>query len=255
MEPVKKSEKEVFYGAIRDDLPKSFDSRTQWPKCIHEIRDQQQCGSCWAFAASEVLSDRFCIASQSSTDVIMSPQELVSCDTQDYGCNGGYVDKSWDYIRDTGIVSDGCLPYTSGGGDSGSCPFNSNNSCEDGSPFKRYQVSAHGQLTTIQDAKADIAANGPVEAAFDVYDDFMSYQGGVYRRQSDNLLGGHAVKIVGWGVDADGTEYWIVANSWNTSWGENGFFRIAFGECNFEQSLWAGAPQLKHSLMFLSFDH
>jgi len=83
----------------------------------------------------------------------------------------------------------------------------------------------------------------------------MSYQGGVYKRTSDNLLGGHAVKIVGWGVDTDGTEYWIVANSWNTSWGEDGFFRIAFGECNFEQSLWAGTPSLNNSLMFLSFNH
>jgi len=255
MSPVGKSQKEVFYGAIRDDLPTSFDSRTQWPSCIHAIRDQEQCGSCWAFAASEVLSDRFCIASKSKTDVILSPQELVSCDTQDYGCQGGYVDKSWDYIRDTGIVADSCLPYTSGDGDSGSCPFNSNNKCQDGSPFKRYQVTEHGQRTTIEDAKTDIVANGPLEAAFDVYDDFMSYQGGVYKRTSDNLLGGHAVKIVGWGVDTDGTEYWIVANSWNTSWGEDGFFRIAFGECNFEQSLWAGTPSLNNSLMFLSFNH
>ena len=80
----------------------------------------------------------------------------------------------------------------------------------------------------------------------------MSYRGGVYRRKSSNLLGGHAVKIVGWGKDTDGTEYWIVANSWNTTWGEQGFFRIAFGECGFEDSLWAGQPHLDVMDRFLN---
>jgi cathepsin B len=81
----------------------------------------------------------------------------------------------------------------------------------------------------------------------------MSYNGGIYRRSSDNLLGGHAVKIVGWGKDeSDGTEYWIVANSWGPKWGEEGFFRIAFGECQFESSLWAGKPDVHMSDLFLS---
>lgn len=56
-----------------EDVPTNFDSRTQWPDCIHEIRDQAQCGSCWAFAGSETLSDRFCIASNGSVNVVLSP--------------------------------------------------------------------------------------------------------------------------------------------------------------------------------------
>lgn len=67
--------------------------------------------------------------------------------------------------------------------------------------------------------------NGPVETGFTVYSDFMSYRGGIYEQNSYSALGGHAVKIVGWGVE-DGTDYWIVANSWGPSWGEEGFFRI-----------------------------
>jgi len=90
--------------------------------------------------------------------------------------------------------------------------------------------------------KKTISTEGPIEAGFEVYDDFMSYKSGVYRRNSDNLLGGHAVKIVGWGKEKDGSEHWIVANSWNTKWGEQGFFRIAFGECSFEETLWSGTP-------------
>jgi cathepsin B len=237
--------KPVFYGQVRDDLPTSFDARKQWPDCIHAIRDQQRCGSCWAFAASEVLSDRFCIASSKSVNVVLSPQDLVSCDAEDQGCDGGWVDKSWDYLKDTGIVSDECLPYTSGKGDSGTCPFNGDGpKCTGKGEFKKYKVASHGQLDTIEAAKDSISKEGPIEAAFVVYEDFISYKGGVYRRTSDNVLGGHAVKIIGWDKDEQG-EYWIVANSWGTKWGEEGTFRIGFGECEFENQLWAGQPVYK----------
>ncbi len=236
--------KTIVYGESNADLPESFNYKEKWPQCYHNIRDQQSCGSCWAFAASEVVSDRFCIATNGSVNVIMSPQDLVSCDKNDFGCDGGYVDKSWDYIRDHGIVSDECLPYTAGSGKSGICPFQKDQGkCQKGT-FRKYKVDSHQQYKTIQDAKETIFTEGPIEAAFDVYSDFMSYGGGVYRRTSNNLLGGHAVKIVGWGKDTDGSEYWIVANSWNTGWGEQGFFRIAFGECGFEDSLWAGKPHV-----------
>lgn len=55
------------------EVPDNFDSREKWPKCIHGIRDQQKCGSCWAFGASEALSDRFCIASKKEINVVLSP--------------------------------------------------------------------------------------------------------------------------------------------------------------------------------------
>jgi cathepsin B len=243
--------KNIVYGKINQDLPENFNYKDKWPQCAHPIRDQQSCGSCWAFAASEVLTDRMCIASNGGVNVVMSPQDLVSCDTEDYGCDGGYVDLSWDYIRDIGIVSDACLPYTSGTGVTGTCPFKKSNSCKSGE-FRKYKVDSHQQYVSITEAKETIFNEGPIEAAFNVYDDFMSYRGGVYRRTSNYLLGGHAVKVVGWGVDTDGTEYWVVANSWNTSWGENGFFRIAFGECGFEDSLWAGKPHVDAFDKFLN---
>jgi len=76
-----------------------------------------------------------------------------------------------------------------------------------------------------------------------VYQDFMNYKSGVYKYTSGGLLGGHAVKMVGWGSE-NGVDYWICANSWSTKWGEQGFFRIKTGECNIDQAVYACAPDL-----------
>jgi len=83
--------------------------------------------------------------------------------------------------------------------------------------------------------------NGPVEGAFTVYDDFLTYKSGVYAHTTGSELGGHAIKILGWGTD-NGTPYWIVANSWNEGWGNSGFFNIKRGsdECGIEDGIVAG---------------
>jgi cathepsin B len=234
----------ILYGEPTQALPRSFHYKDKWPQCVHPIRDQQQCGSCWAFAASEVLSDRMCIATEGRVNVVMSPQDMVSCDYGALGCQGGYVDQSWSYIQSYGIVADSCLPYTSGTGNRGYCPFYYGKSCVYGT-YKKYRVSSYQQYYTIASAKEAIYNEGPIEAVFDLYDDGYSYRGGVYRRASNTLIGPHAVKLVGWGVDSYGYEYWIIANSWNTNWGEQGYMKIAFGECGIENTLWAGRPLIE----------
>jgi cathepsin B len=223
-------------------LPASFNASAQWPECIHEIRDQGHCGSCWAHAASEVLSDRFCIASNGSINNVLSVQEMVSCDYLDMGCNGGILTFSWIYLRFFGIATDSCKPYKSGNGDVPSCPL-FKSECEDGSVYRKYKARNFYYLFTVNSIKENLLKNGPVETGFTVYDDFINYKSGVYSRQSSNVLGGHAVKIIGWGVE-NGVEHWIVANSWGYGWGENGFFRIAFGECGIDGSVIAGDPSL-----------
>jgi len=80
-----------------------------------------------------------------------------------------------------------------------------------------------------------------METGFDVYSDFMNYKSGVYKHTTGYLEGGHAVKILGWGTEG-GVNYWICANSWNTSWGEQGYFRIAFGECGIDSAVYACVP-------------
>jgi cathepsin B len=197
--------------------PASYDSRTT--NCVHPIRDQQSCGSCWAFAGSETLSDRFCIASKGAIDVVLSPEDLVACNTMNQGCNGGILALEWKYMENYGIVTDSCFAYSSGKGVVPTCA----SKCEDGSEFMKYKCvkGSTVKATTVEEIKSEIVANGPMETGFTVYEDFMNYESGVYYHVSGDQLGGHAVKIVGYGHDeVTGHDFWICANSWNTTWGE-----------------------------------
>jgi len=224
-------------------VPDAFDSRTQWPNCIHPIRNQAQCGSCWAFAGTEVLSDRFCIASSGKVNVILSPQDLVSCDSSDYGCNGGYLQNEWQYMVSTGVVPDDCFPYVSGSGQVPACPTTCPGQGGAMAPLKKFASKYYSVgASSIQ---TEIMTNGPVEAAFYVYRDFMQYKSGVYHHTSGAFLGGHAIKVIGWGV-SNNTPYWIIANSWGTTWGMNGFFWMLRGknECGIESQVITGTPKL-----------
>jgi len=89
----------------------------------------------------------------------------------------------------------------------------------------------------------EIFTHGSVEAAFTVYSDFMSYKSGVYKHTTGTEEGGHAIRILGWGVE-NGEKYWLVANSWSTGWGLDGLFKILKGvnECGIEAGIVAGLP-------------
>ncbi len=91
----------------------------------------------------------------------------------------------------------------------------------------------------------EIYENGPVEGSFLVYEDFVTYKSGVYQHVTGSYLGGHAIKMIGWGVE-NGVKFWWVVNSWNNEWGENGLFKIRRGsnECGIENSVNAGLPKL-----------
>lgn len=230
-----------YPGSDVTDVPTNFDAREKWGKSVHDIRDQQQCGSCWAFGASEAFSDRFAIASNGKINVVLSPEDLVSCDTNDYGCNGGYMDMAWEYLNDHGIVSDSCFPYQAGSGFAPACA----DKCADGSAFTKFKC-VNGSIRQSQGADqiaSEIFTNGPVEAAFTVYEDFFSYSSGVYHHVSGGVAGGHAIKLLGFGEE-NGTKYWLAANSWGTGWGMQGFFKIQQGDCGIEDQVFSCTPDL-----------
>jgi len=213
-------------------IPISYDLRQLYPKSlsINNILNQGDCGSCWAFGTSESLSDRLYIASNGSIDVQLSPQILVSCDWEgNDGCNGGVPQLAWTYMEMSGLPTLECVPYSDGNGKSVPCAHE----CSNGDSFKKYyakMLSDHTfeEVKTIQEG---IMAEGSICGTMSVYSDFLNYQSGVYVTAANaTYLGGHAIKILGWGFDqTSGLDYWIVANSWARSWGMNGYFWIQRG--------------------------
>jgi len=254
------------------EIPDSFDSRQQWGKICpstNEIRDQASCGSCWAFGAAEAMTDRTCIASQGKLTPRISSQDLLTCClTCGDGCNGGYPSAAWQHFQSVGIVtggpynsSQGCQPYsipncdhhTTGQykpcGDIVPTPA-CHRSCEAGyantyTEDKHFGSTSYSIPSNADKIATEIMTNGPVEAAFSVYSDFLSYKSGVYHHTTGQMLGGHAIKILGWGTES-GTPYWLVANSWNTDWGAQGYFKIQRGndECGIESEVVAGLPKV-----------
>ncbi|XP_064459554.1 cathepsin B-like [Ornithodoros turicata] len=254
-----------------DVLPESFDAREKWGFCysvIAVIGDTGSCASSWAVGAAGVISDRTCIHTDSALNVNISAEDIMECaDTFcGAGCRGGLPGCAWWSWQHRGIVSgglygtkDGCKPYAIppcehvGKGKRPPCTAPKKapeclTKCRDGYKTK-YGEDIYTAKTTYDvpndehQIMAEIYKNGPVQADFTVYSDFLNYKSGVYQEQTGQPLGLLVVKILGWGKD-NGVPYWLVANSWNTDWGENGYFRILRGgnECGIEGDVIAGIP-------------
>lgn len=264
--PIKKT-------AIRSDLPENFDLREKWPQCesLREIRDQSTCGSCWAFGAAEAMSDRICIASNGKLQTRISTENLLSCCSScGDGCDGGWPSMAWDYFRSHGLPTGGlhgdkqwCQPYSFPpcdhhvDGKYGPCSPEEfptpkcSHKCQTGYPKSFnddlwYAESSYGIDSDEHAIMTEIYNHGSVEGAFTVYEDFPTYKKGVYQNVKGHALGGHAIKVIGWGVE-NGTKYWLCVNSWNEGWGDNGTFKILRGEnhCGIEEEMVAGIPKLK----------
>ncbi|KAF6217104.1 hypothetical protein GE061_001457 [Apolygus lucorum] len=254
------------------EIPAEFDSRKKWPNCptISHILDQSGCGSCWAVSVASVFSDRLCIGTNGKFTSPLSAEDLMSC-CPSFECNGGNDGVAWTYVQNHGIVtggdfnsSIGCQPYTfppcehhvngaripcdqvkiPNGGVGPACQKKCTNADYKTSfANDKHKVITVNQYDSVESAQEDIMKNGPIQAGFVVYSDFMHYKSGVYKHVTGSPLGGHSVRVLGWGVE-EGTPYWLVANSWNSDWGDKGLFKIQRGtdECAFEDQLMAGEP-------------
>ena len=197
------------------------------------VKDQAQCGSCWAFSATETIETAWAMAGNSLIE--LSPQDLVSCDKVDAGCNGGMPSNAFEFVKaQGGLPSDADYPYTSGQGDTGTCksplPAIAGGSI---SSWGYGQSPCQGFSACTEDTDgliANLKQYGPMSIAIDA-SQWNSYTGGVMTSASCSNSPrkmDHAVQLVGYNADA-AEPYWIVRNSWATRWGEDGFIRLAMG--------------------------
>jgi C1A family cysteine protease len=197
--------------------PKKVDWRSNNGNWVTRVKYQATCGSCVAFATCAVLESRALIGSGTAgTDIDLSEAHL-------FACGGGSCNNGWNFEpalqqARNGVGLEGDFTYQPKDVPCKQIP-------------SKVQVTGWSRITTMSARKQAVADNGPVIAGMRVFSDFYSYGSGIYKYATGNLEGLHAVAIVGYN-DPDG--YWIIKNSWDTDWGDNGYVLMAYGECGID---------------------
>ena len=179
-------------------------------------------------------------------NIDLSPQDILECDSRHDKCEGGVIPHTWEYLELIGVVLESCKPYYSGIDPPyvRSCQLY----CENWRiPYTRYRAKRYSMVSKYfeEEIKREIKEKGPMSSFINAYDSLSTYKGGVYRKSSTDYSKpeGHAITLVGWGYDYSlRTQYWIVANSWGSTWGEQGYFRIAFGDSEIAKFAIASDP-------------
>ncbi|XP_068459020.1 pro-cathepsin H [Clinocottus analis] len=202
--------------------PDSIDWRKKG-NYVTEVKNQGPCGSCWSFSTTGCLESVTAIST--SKLITLSEQQLVDCaqDFNNHGCNGGLPSQAFEYIMyNKGLMTEKNYPYTAS---EATCAYKPGLAAA----FVKevVNITAYDENGMV-DA---VATRNPVSLAFEVTSDFMHYSQGVYtstecHKTADKV--NHAVLAVGYGQES-GTPYWIVKNSWGSSWGIDGYFLIERG--------------------------
>lgn len=247
------------FGSEASTLPESFDWRDH--TTISPVRNQGQCGSCWAVSAAGAATDRQTIACMRATkksgQACMTPyaaQTMVSCamepSGQPFGCCGSDLVTPMEYIRDKGIPPKSYVTYTAHAGESSAqchkvqaCPavleeakgasLLHSKPLPQGDATDPFRIPSNGG-SIVEAMKREIMTNGPITAGMTVFLDLMChYKEGVYHPltseqlgRTNTEMGGHALEIIGWGKDPIGGNYWLVKNSWGSDWGMGGYFKM-----------------------------
>ncbi len=308
----------IFVHYVSNDIPRVFDGRIVWKNYLSKIGNQGKCGSCWAWASSSALADRFAIMSQGKIKISLSPLYLLVCDIQSIlnspsdatifdissipgnsnenqltlllskgigkvGCHGNTLLDVWKWLYLRGTSTDECLSYISKKGDEFISITNyqednqlplctqvsgpSADMCGDfyieqdtglqlGNPARFFRAICYytipgtvDQMGSQLNIMSEILCNGPVTTGMRVYPDFYDFdaKNDVYSAQEgQQRVGGHAIKIVGWGETTEKEKYWIIANSWGTNWGRDGYFYMKRGVdmCGIESNVSCGIPDM-----------
>ncbi len=129
---------------------------------------------------------------------------MVSCDFENYACDGGFLAPSLEFLTTEGVVSDTCVPYKD---KSGKCTHKCQNKDEE---YKKYYCKPGTMkiLTDPETIQEELMNHGPMMVGLSVFEDFLSYEKGVYEYTAGQMIGGHAIKLLGWGTDENGYLFW-----------------------------------------------
>jgi C1A family cysteine protease len=211
-------------------LPVSIDWRNNYGNWVTSVKDQGDCGSCWAFGSIAALESLALITRNTpdrvgTKDTIdLSEQDLVSCCTISngyscHGCTSGDLYQTYRFLQDFGAPNEKCFPYQAL---ELPCDQRCRNWADNAIKISGWTPVDH-DLISLKKA----IARHPITACFNVFSDFFYYRKGIYKRVSEDYAGVHAICIVGWN---DKNKCFIVKNSWGAKWGESGFFRIAYSQ-------------------------
>jgi len=216
--------------------PTSWDWRTKG--VVNPVKNQGQCGSCWAFSTIGVIESKYAIKGNPLTE--FSEQEVVDCSQGcseeppygkvcNQGCNGGWQwNAFYDIVTWKGVELETAYPYTA---QTGTCQRSQHGPPE--APITNYTClsTPQGAVANEDQMAAYLVANGPIAIAMDA-GLLETYSGGIINPttgQCSQVQLDHAIIIVGFDTDPTVGDYWIVRNSWGAAWGEAGYFRIVRG--------------------------
>jgi len=203
-----------FKNAPIVGAPSAFDW-CQQGKCTR-VKDQQQCGSCWAFATTENIESVMSINGRGLPT--LSPQQIVDCDSGEQGCGGGDPAQAYGYVvQQGGLDTESSYPYT---GTQGSCAFDPSN------VGAKISGSRDGFGGSEQQMAANLASIAPFSIIVDA-SSWQNYQGGILSASDCGSNLDHAVIAAGYDMNGG---FWNVRNSWGSGWGESGFIRLQFGQ-------------------------
>jgi len=194
-----------------------------WIDCnvLTNIYDQGQCGSCWAFSATETIESYVALSGGGLNSLSMEP--IVDCDTTDGGCQGGSPTRAYQYVQNAGgIESYNDYPYTAGNGYSSNCQFNSGDVAATISSWNSLSGGEEGLYQQLSSS-----SGGPISVCVDA-STWSSYTGGILTECPDQI--DHCVQLIGYKNYNENGAFWIVRNSWGTNWGIGGYIWIAIGD-------------------------
>ncbi|KAL4440904.1 hypothetical protein ABPG74_009317 [Tetrahymena malaccensis] len=206
------------------DIPQTWDIRVNGPGLMQEVKNQGSCGGCWAFAVSSTIENLYSFRKNFNMNV--SEQQLIDCAyPRQNGCQGGWFTGGYNYVISTGVTFTSRYPYTGTYG-----------TCQDKYVGQLFKINSFQNLYQDSNSiKKALVTNGAISVAVDAKN-WQHYKSGIFQDYVNGQMN-KAATIIGYGPN-----YWLLRNTWGTSWGENGHIRVANDRTGQIYLQWAFQP-------------